>query len=125
MWSTPMGNFNPTPRYTKGNIEFFLRQFEKDYDPQNPLANQHAGKLLGRGISAQVMEPLSFLHSTAVKRIIHELPDVASAERVCAYSSGQHAAPDHGRNPISATHVLSRTGSTARKNGHLWCAKEV
>ena len=72
--------FRPAPEYTEKNVRLFLRHVEKLYNPQNPLANRHIESLLGSGISAQVMKPLSFLRSAAVKRIIHELPDEQSAD---------------------------------------------
>ncbi|MET4707499.1 hypothetical protein [Endozoicomonas lisbonensis] len=72
--------FRPVPEYTEKKVRLFLSQVEKLYNPQNPLANRHIESLLGSGISAQVMKPVSFLRSAAVKRIIHELPDKQSAD---------------------------------------------
>ncbi|AMO54886.1 hypothetical protein [Endozoicomonas montiporae] len=76
----PHDEFSPLPEYTEESIELFLSHLERQYDPENPAANRHVGSLLGRGISAQVMEPVSFLHSAAIKRVIKEVPDTRSAE---------------------------------------------
>ena len=76
----PYDEFSPPPEYTEKNIQSFLNHLERQYNPDNPLANHHIEELLGRGISAQVMRSVSFLRSAAIKRVIKEVPDTQSAE---------------------------------------------